>query len=74
MYGLKLYMTIEDFNDYIHKHLDERFKDHTFIPFKVDINERDLSIEFNLLSANPIECDNCRYKLDLNALPKENTK
>ena len=72
MYGLKLYIPFEDLDTYIHSHTSDRYKDHTFIPVKVDVNELSCDIEISLVSANPIEFDNVRYKLDLNALPKEN--
>jgi hypothetical protein len=51
----------------------DEYKDHTFIPVKVDVNEVSLDVEISFVSANPIECDK-RYKLDLNALKKENNK
>jgi hypothetical protein len=73
MYGLKLYIPFEELDQYIHNHLEDEYKDHTFIPVKVDVNEVSLDVEISFVSANPIECDK-RYKLDLNKLPKENTK
>ena len=72
MYGLKLYIPFEDLDQYIHNHVEESHKDHTFIPVKAEVNELDLGIEISLVSANPIEFDQFRYKLDLNALTKEN--
>ena len=72
MYGLKLYIPFEDLDTYIHSHTSDRYKDHTFIPVKVEVNELNCDIEISMVSANPIEFDNVRYKLDLNALPKEN--
>ena len=69
MYGLKLYIPFEDLDTYIHDHVDEKYKDHTFIPIKVEVNELNCDIEINLVSVNPIEPDGFRYKLDLNALP-----
>lgn len=72
MYGLKLYIPFEDLNTYIHNHIDERYKDHTFIPVKVEVNDIGLDIEISLISANPIESDGSRYKLNLDELPKEN--
>lgn len=74
MYGLKLYIQFEDLNTYIHNHVNDTYKDHTFIPIKAEINDIGLSLDITLLSANPIESDRCRYRLDLNKLPKENTK
>lgn len=72
MYGLKLYITIEDLNNYIHNKVDERFKDATFIPFSVECNSRDLSIEITLLSSDVSDdCDNRRYRLDLNSIESE---
>lgn len=71
MYGLKLYIPFEDLDTYIHDHIEKAYKDHTFIPIKVEVNELDLGIEISLLSAVPNETDNLRYKLDLNKLPKE---
>ena len=70
MYGLKLFIPFEDLTTYIQNHVDEIYKDHTFIPVKAEINDVDLSLDITLLSANPIESD-CRYRLDLNKLPKE---
>lgn len=70
MYGLKLYMTLEDLNDYIHNNISEMYKDRTFIPIKAEINENNLSIDITLLSAEPIT-SKVRYKLDLNKLSKE---
>lgn len=72
MYGVKLYIPFEDLDAYIHSHTGDRYKNHTFIPVKVEVNEFNCDIEISLVSANPIEFDNVRYKLDLNALPKEN--
>lgn len=72
MYGLNLYIPFEDLNAYIYEHIDEKYKDLTFVPVKVEINEFDLSIDIKLLSASSVEIDNCRYKLDLNTLSKEN--
>ena len=71
-YGVKLYIPFEDLNKYIHKHVDEAYKDITFIPSKVEVNEMDFGIEINLLSVNPIESDGRRYKLDLNKITQEN--
>lgn len=71
MYGLNLYIPFEELDAYIHERIDKDFKDQTFIPIKVEINELDLSIDIKLLSASSVEIDDCRYKLDLNALPKE---
>ena len=72
MYGLNLYIPFEDLDAYIHEHIDKNYGDLTFVPVKVEINEIGLSIDIKLLSASSVEIDNCRYKLDLNALPKEN--
>ena len=72
MYGLKLYIPFDDLSTYIHNHIDERYKDHTFIPVKVEVNELNCDIEISMVSANPIESDGFRYKLDLNKLSKEN--
>lgn len=72
MYGLKLYISFDDLNAYIHNHIDEKYKDHTFVPVKVEVNDLDLSIDISLISAGPVEVDQRRYKLDLNTLPKEN--
>lgn len=72
MYGLNLYIPFAELDAYVHERIDARYKDQTFIPVKVEINELDLSIDIKLLSASSVEIDNCRYKLDLNALPKEN--
>lgn len=72
MYGLKLYIPFDELNAYIHEfEIDKAYEDNTFIPVKAEINEVDLSIDITLMTANPIECDKCRYKLDLNKLPKE---
>ena len=72
MNGLKLYIPFDELNTYIHEfEIDKAYEDHTFIPVKAEVNEVDLSIDITLLSANPIECDRCRYKLNLNKLPKE---
>jgi hypothetical protein len=72
MYGLKFFIPFEDLNKYICNHANDEFKNHTFIPVKAEVNEINLSIDITLLSANPIECDGCRYRLDLNKLSKEN--
>ena len=74
MYALNLYIPFEELDAYIHEYIDEKYKDHTFMPIKVEVNELDLSIDIKLISVSPIETDNCRYKLDLNKLPKENNK
>ena len=73
MYGLKLYIPFEELNQYIHDRIEDVYKDHTFIPVKVEVNDVTLDIDISLLSVMPIDCDK-RYKLDLNALPKENNK
>ena len=73
MYGLKLYIPFEDLDAYIHERIEKTYKDHTFIPVKVEVNEIDLGIDITLISAVPNEIDDCRYKLDLNKLPKENS-
>lgn len=72
MHGLKLYIPFEDLDAYIHNHIDKNYKGHTFIPIKTEIDDVGLGIEITLMSANPIESSGCRYKLDLNELPKEN--
>lgn len=72
MNGLKLYIPFEDLDTYIRNRVDEAYKDHTFIPIKVEVNELDFSIEISLVSANPIESDGCRYKLELDKLSQEN--
>lgn len=74
MYGLKFFIPFDDLNKYICNNIDETYKDHTFIPVKAEVNEVDLSIDITLLSANPIECDRCRYRLNLDKLQKEATK
>lgn len=72
MYGLNLYIPFDDLNTYIRERVDERYRDLTFVPVKVEINDIDLSIDIKLLSASSVEIDNCRHKLDLNTLSKEN--
>lgn len=72
MYGLNLYIPFEELDAYIHERIDKNYGDLTFVPVKVEINDIDLSIDIKLLSASSVEIDNCRYKLDLNALHKEN--
>ena len=52
-YGVKLYIPLEDLNKYISEHIDESYKDFTFVPSKVEVNEMDFGIEINLLSINP---------------------
>ena len=74
MYGLKLFITLEDLNNYIRNKVDERFKDATFIPFAVECNSNDLSIEITLLSPDVSDdCGSCRYRLDFNEIAKEKT-
>lgn len=72
--GLKLYIPCEDLNNYIRNHVDEAYKDHTFIPVKVEINEFDRSVEICLVSTTPIEPNQFRYKLDLDELVKPKRK
>ena len=74
MYGLNLYIPFEELDAYIHERIDKNYGDLTFVPAKVEINELDLSIDIKLLSASSVEIDNNRYKLDLNALSKENNQ
>lgn len=74
MYGLNLYISFDDLNTYIHNHIGEIYEDHTFIPVKAEVNELGLGIDITLMSANPIESDGRRYKLDLNAIAEENDK
>lgn len=71
MYGLKLYIPFEDLDAYIHNHISKDYKNHTFIPIKTEVDDVGLGIEITLMSANPIESDGVRYKLDLNTLQKE---
>ena len=73
MYGLNLYIPFEDLDAYIHEHIDKNYGDLTFVPVKVEINDVGLSIDIKLLSASSVEIDNCRYKLDLNVLPREDS-
>lgn len=72
MYGLELYIPFEDIDTYIHEHVDEKYRDLTFVPVKVEINEIGLCIDIKLLSASSVDIDGYRYKLDINALQKEN--
>lgn len=74
MYGLKLYISFDDLNAYINNHTDAKYKDHTFVPVKVEVNDLDLSIDISLISAGSVEVDQCRYKLNLSELSKENNK
>lgn len=74
MYGLNLYIPLEDLNAYIHEHIDEKYEDQTFVPIKVEVNELDLSIDIKLLSASTVEIDNNRYKINLSELSKEANK
>jgi hypothetical protein len=71
MYRLKLYISLEDLGQYIHNHTEDRYKGHTFVPIKAEVNEVDLCVEITLVSANPIETDGRRYKLDLDKIPME---
>ena len=71
MYGLKLYIPFEELDQYIRDHVEDTYKDHTFIPVKAEVNEISLDVEISFVSAVPVECDK-RYKLDLNKLQKEN--
>ena len=72
MYGLKLYIPFEDFDTYIREHIETADQYPVFIPVKAEVNEHNLSVEISLMSAVPNEFYDCRYKLDLNSLPKEN--
>ena len=75
MYGLKLYCTFEDFNNYIRERVDSRYKNDTFVPIRAEVNPLDLTVEISLISINTAtEYDECRYKFDLNLLTKENNK
>lgn len=74
MYTLKLYITLDDLNTHIHNHVDEAYKNHTFIPVKTEFNEHDNSIEISLVSANPIDSDGRRYKLDVNKMAEQSVK
>lgn len=74
IYGLKLYIPFEDLDTYIHDNIEVAHKNHTFIPIKAEVNELDLGIEISLVSAVPNEIYDCRYKLDINKLSKENDK
>lgn len=46
---IKVYTTLDDFDDYVKKHLYQNdlaeFEDHTFVPLKIELNETDMSIE-----------------------------
>lgn len=73
IYALKLFVTLEDLNNYIRNKVDERFKDATFIPFAVECNSNDLSIEITLLSSDASDgYSDRRYRLNLNEIIKEN--
>lgn len=72
--GLKLYIPCADLNNYIRNYVDEEYKDHTFIPVKVEVNEFDLSVEMCLVSTTPIAANGFRYKLDLDLLTKPKRK
>ena len=66
MHALKLYCKLEDINTYIRQRIDEKYKNSTFIPVKVDFNELDLSVELTLVSADdPDENNLYRYKLEV---------
>lgn len=66
MHTLKLYCTLEDLNAYICQRIDEKYKNSTFLPVKVDFNDLDFSIELTLVSADdPDENNLCRYKLEV---------
>lgn len=71
-YALKLYISFEDLDTYVHNHIDSIYEDHTFIPIKAEVNENDLSLDITLMASSPAKYDGRRYKLDLNKLPKEN--
>ena len=72
MYGLKLYCTLEDINNYIRTKVDPQYKDLNFLPIKAEINENDLSIDVTLISTDDVgDKNHRRYKLDLNQLPEE---
>lgn len=72
MYGLKLYVTFEDINNYIQTQVDPQYKDFNFIPIKAEINENDLSIDVTLISTDDVgDKNHYRYKLNLDKLPKE---
>ena len=66
MTALKLYCTFDDINEYIQKRISEEYKDHVFIPVKVEINERDLSIDVTLVSPDALDVNyhGYRYKLE----------
>lgn len=46
---MKVYSTLDDFDNYVKEHLSqedlEEFQDHTFVPLKIKLNESDMSIE-----------------------------
>lgn len=72
MYGLKLYVTFEDMNNYIRNKVDPQYQDCTFIPIKAEINENDLSLDVTLVSTDDIEDKNYyRYKIDLQEVDDE---
>ena len=74
MSALKLYFTLDDLNTYIRNHTDEAHKNHTFIPVKVDFNEHSMEFEICLLSADPIEPDGRRYRVNLNQLSEDDVR
>lgn len=66
MYGLKLYMTFEDINNYIRTKVDPKYKNTAFIPICAEVNTTDLSVEVSLVEATSLEgCDERRFKLEL---------
>lgn len=68
MTALKLYCTFDDINEYIQKRISEEYKDHVFVPVKVELNERDLSIEMTLVAPTASDIHHSgqgyRYKLE----------
>lgn len=46
---MKIYSTLDDFNNYVKKHLTQEdldeFQDHTFVPLNIRLNETDMSVE-----------------------------
>lgn len=72
--GLKLYIPLDDLNNYIRNHVNEEYKNHTFIPVRVEVNELDFSVEMCLVTTTPIEPNQFRYKLDLDLLTKPKRK
>lgn len=56
---VQLYCTIDDLNEYIHKHLESqgKYAENIYIPIGATVNRLNLNVEIDLVAVNPKDSD-----------------